>query len=254
MTRVSALVCLMLVVSPAWAQTPAPVDDRAQQAKLHYETGMAHFQLEEWDKAIEEWQAGFLIKPVPQFLYNIAQAYRQSKRPEKALGFYQKYLRMEPKASNRAEVERHIAQLNKLIDQQSKTASQPPVGTIEADPSRARPGDSATPPREPKPAVTTPPAAATPTVATTAPATNPPTATPTAATTPAPSATATATAAGSMRGDLTASAPSRKPITRRGWFWGVIGGVGAVVIAGVVVGVVLATSADSTKTLPMVRF
>src|SRR6476620_10475240 len=90
-------------------------DDRAAQAKQHYESGMARFQLEEWDAAIDEWQAGFRIKPVPQFLYNIAQAYRLSKRWEKAISFYQKYLRMDPKAPNRPEVERHIAQLNKLV-------------------------------------------------------------------------------------------------------------------------------------------
>ena len=81
---------LPLVARPALAAK----DERAVLAKRHYETGMAHYQLEEWDQAVAEWETGFRTKPAPQFLYNIAQAYRLSKRPDKALNFYQKYLRM----------------------------------------------------------------------------------------------------------------------------------------------------------------
>jgi iron complex outermembrane receptor protein len=230
MIRVLGLIAVLLTVLPAYGQT----DDRAVQAKQHYETGMAHFQLEEWDKAIEEWQAGFRIKPVAQFLYNIAQAYRLSKRPEKALSFYQKYLHMDPKAPNRAEVDRHIASLTKLVAEQGKSASQPPTGTIEAETGKGHEP-------APKPAETSPPPATPPPVAVTPP---PATTAPTAQ--PAPVAS---------HADVTASAPEKKPITKKGWFWGVLAGVGAVVVAGVVVGVVLGTSSgDSTKTLPPVRF
>jgi hypothetical protein len=64
--------------------------------------------------------------------------------------------------------------------------------------------------------------------------------------TPAPAAT---------RAVVPAPVAEKKPITQKGWFWGVIGGVGAVVVAGVVVGLVLGTSTgDGTKTLPPVRF
>ncbi len=40
--------------------------------------------------------------------------------------------------------------------------------------------------------------------------------------------------------------PPTKPLTRRGWFWGVVAGSAAVVVAGVAVGVVLGTA----KTVP----
>jgi iron complex outermembrane receptor protein len=233
MGRVLAVfACLCLVAPLAGAQT---ADERAAQAKQHYESGMASFQLEEWDKAIEEWQAGFRIKPVPQFLYNIAQAYRLSKRPEKALSFYQKYLHMDPKAPNKTEVERHIATLTRVVAEQAKSASSPPTGTIEAETGHPRPVETPPKPVEPTPA---PQPAPPPTVA---------------APTPAPAPTATPAPATSQA-DLTAKAPE-KPITKKGWFWGVIAGVGAVVVAGVVVGVLLGTSSgDSTKTLPSVRF
>ncbi len=138
MRKLFFLLLIAAVPTVARAQQPAKPElpanatpeERAAVSRQHFESGMAHFQLEEWDEAIHEWEAGFRIKPVPQFLYNIAQAYRQSKRPEKALSFYQKYLYADPKAQNKAEVERHIAQLTKLIDEQKKSTSAPPIAPI----------------------------------------------------------------------------------------------------------------------------
>src|SRR5205823_6642927 len=98
------LISLFLLTAAAYAQpAPAPADPRAAEAKQRYENGMAHFNLEEWDSAIEEWKAGYRAKPVAQFLYNIAQAYRLNKHYDDALSFYQRYLRADPKAPNRVE-------------------------------------------------------------------------------------------------------------------------------------------------------
>ena len=141
MGRVIAL-CVLVWASLAAAQT----DDRALQAKQHYETGMAHFQLEEYDRAITEWEAGFRIKPVPQFLYNIAQAYRLSKQYEKSASFYRKYLNMDPKAPNKAEVDRHLLTLNKLLDQQKAASSAPPTQPIATD---TKPAPKTAPGRQP---------------------------------------------------------------------------------------------------------
>jgi hypothetical protein len=232
------LVSTLLVPMLARAQQPAPgaPDNRAAEAKQHYETGMAHFQLEEWDQAIEEWQAGFRAKPVSQFLYNIAQAYRQSKRYDKALNYYQKYLRMDPHAANKAEVDRHIAALTASLEQEKKTQAQPPVApmpvkggkTESASASTAKPGETTTAPGET--ATTTPP-----------PTTPPPT------TTPPPANNNTT---------LTAKAPEKQPITKRKWFWPVVGAAAGVVVIAIVVGAAVGASGggDDTKVLPLARF
>jgi iron complex outermembrane recepter protein len=206
-----------LLVLAAFSLAAAPAaaeDERAAQAKMHYESGMARFQLEEWDGAIAEFQEGFRIRPYPQFLYNIAQAYRQSKRPEKALAFYQKFLRMDPKTPNRAEVERLIADLQKAIDEQKRAESSPPV----------QPTPVPAPPSAAEPAAGSAPIAAT--------------AQPSAATT--------------AQADLTAR-PAEKPVYKKPWFWGVVGGAAAVVAGGVVLGVVLGTH-HTDNTLPLARF
>jgi tetratricopeptide (TPR) repeat protein len=195
-------------------------DDRSAKARLCYENGMAHFQLEEYDQAIAQWEEGFRTKPLPEFLFNIGQAYRQSKKaPDKALAFYQKYLRMAPNAENRAEVEKHIESLQKIIDSQQTAAQQP--STQPLPPTGAE--------HNPPPPSTTPQPLETP------------------ASAPPPSVEP-------ARADLTARAPERKPIYKKGWFWGVVVG-GAVVVAGaVVVGVLVGSPASGPHTLPAAQF
>lgn len=190
-------------------------DDPSAQARSLYERGMAHFQLAEYDQAIAKWQEGFRLRPVPEFLYNIGQAYRLSNRPDKAIQAYRAYLRMAPKAENREEVEHHIAALQQAIDQSKQAATAPPVQPTPVKPD----GTAATtpPPTEPPP---------------------PPAVTPEPASNPA----------------LVASAPPReKPITKKPWFWAVVVGGAAVVAGAVVVGVVVGTR-DNTKTLPGLSF
>jgi tetratricopeptide (TPR) repeat protein len=120
------------ISTPVRAEEPG-----VAEAQRRFEAGMADYHLEDYDKAIDEWEAGYRIKQAPQFLYNIAQAYRMSKRPDKALSFYQKYLHFSPDAANRAEVERHIEALTKIVESQRQAAARPstqpmPIGATPA--------------------------------------------------------------------------------------------------------------------------
>jgi tetratricopeptide (TPR) repeat protein len=190
------LVLQAALAGAAFADEP----DREAAAKK-YQSGMAHYRLEEYDAAIVDFEGGFRIHPAPEFLYNIAQAHRLAKRPDKAVAFYQKYLYMSPDASNRAEVEHLIAALK-------EQAAHPQTA--------ATPGPSSSEK-------------------------------PTGAKSAAPT---------TSRADLTAKAPDKKsdrPLTKKGWFWGVMGGVAAVVVAGAVTGIVLGTR-DNTRTVPGVQF
>ena len=220
-----ALSILVVVLCfAAAARGAGAADDDATHARALFDKGMAHYHLEEYGEAISKWEAGFRIKPVPEFLYNIAQAYRLWKQPDKALSFYRKYLSMRPDAPNRPEVERHMRSMERLVNEQERAASAPP--TVPMTPNGAAQAPPENPPTSPPP---------------------PPAEPPTVAASPAPAPAPTETNAVSIR-----SKPER-PITRRPWFWAVVGGAAAVVVAGVVVGVVVGTR-ESTSTLPLLRF
>jgi len=81
---------------------PARAED-AQKARDLFQQGTTYYDLGQFDKAIESWQAGYREKADPGFLYNIAQAYRVAGDPQKAIFFYKGYLRNSPKAHNRVE-------------------------------------------------------------------------------------------------------------------------------------------------------
>jgi tetratricopeptide (TPR) repeat protein len=215
-------IALMMAVcasaTVARAQQPQATDPEAAKARSLYDQGMARFQLEEYAQAISKWEEGFRIKPVPEFLYNIAQAYRLSKQSDKALSFYKKFLHMKPDAANREEVERHIRELSAVVNAQERTSTAPPTGPI-------TPGSAATTTPEPAPTAAEP-------AATTA--------------TPAPQS--------STQAELARGAPEKKPLTKKPWFWAVVGGGAAVVVVAVVVGVVVGTRGNSPNTLPMLRF
>ena len=115
------LVVFIIILST----TVAFGEDHTKDAAAKYESGMAHYHLGEWDAAIDDWQAGFRARPLPEFLYNIAQAYRLSKRPEKALQFYQSFLSMSPDAPNAESVRQHIAALKDELAKHPPTVTQP---------------------------------------------------------------------------------------------------------------------------------
>lgn len=95
--------------------------DNAAAAKAHYATGVRHFDLSEFDKALAEFKDAYRNKPDPVFLYNIGQCHRKLGHTDEAITFYQSYLRRAPDAKNREEVERRIAELQSL--REAETAS-----------------------------------------------------------------------------------------------------------------------------------
>jgi tetratricopeptide (TPR) repeat protein len=106
----------------ASAATPAPPPDRARE---HYERGLSKYNLADFDGAILEFKQSYELSKAPRLLFNLAQAYRLKKDYETALFFYNTYLRTEPSAPNREDVESKIAELRKALEAARKT---PPSG------------------------------------------------------------------------------------------------------------------------------
>lgn len=132
-------IALMLVTAaqPALAQ-PAPPqpqpatteDAKKAEAKALYEKGLSHYNLGEFDQAIEAFRKSYALTNAPGLLFNIAQAFRLKKDYEQAVYFYQTYLRLKPDAPNRADVEARIKEMEEAIEEQKKQATKPPVGTM----------------------------------------------------------------------------------------------------------------------------
>src|SRR5262245_21890113 len=150
------LVQIAVVAVAAFSAAPASAQD-AEKARQLFQQGSKYYDLGQFDKAIEAWQAGYDQKPDPGFLYNIAQAYRQKQDAAKAIFFYKGYLRNSPKAKNREEVEQKIAQLQKQAGDTGTTTPPPPNNNTPPPPNNNTtppPPNNNTPPPPPTVTVT----------------------------------------------------------------------------------------------------
>ena len=193
------------VVAPAWAAaTPATVGssiDDEKQARSLYERAEKSFDLGRFAEALADYQSAYEAKPLPGFLFNIAQCYRNMSNFERARFFFRRYLTLDPRAPNRRRVEELIAEMSKQLDAHAAEAAAPPPAAVEPKPVEAPPL----------------PVAAVPAV--------------------------TPTAAPLVTAQAPPPAPVRRPVWKRWWFWT---GVGAVVVGGVVAGILL--SRPETRT------
>lgn len=123
--RVVALVFAVL----SWG-TPTPAgaadDDAEEEARAHYEAGLRHYNLGEFDEAIAEFKKAYALSGAPGLLFNTAQAYRLKGDHKQALYFYRTYLRLVPEAPNRADVEARIAEMEQSIADQAARGAPPP--------------------------------------------------------------------------------------------------------------------------------
>jgi tetratricopeptide (TPR) repeat protein len=125
----SFVVVLALVVcAPTVHASPG---DAMQEAKDHYDRGMAHYELGEFAAAVDEFKAAYSLSQAPGLLFNLAQASRLGKDYEQALHFYRTYLRVRPDAANRDDVEKRIGELEPIVEKRRRAEAErlppPPV-------------------------------------------------------------------------------------------------------------------------------
>jgi tetratricopeptide (TPR) repeat protein len=115
-------------------------DDGAAEAKRLYLSGSKHFDLGEYQQALEDFKSAYRVRDEAVLLYNIAQCQRLLGQSEDAVRSYKAYLRRAPTASNRDEVQAKIAALEQALTARDRARAIPPIppapptGTIETHP------------------------------------------------------------------------------------------------------------------------
>jgi hypothetical protein len=117
-------ILLLAIAGPAWA------DDPKQEAKARYTTGQSHYNLNEFQEALQDFKEAYRLFPDPVFLFNVAQCERQLGNLDEAIRFYRSYLRNKPKAPNRQEVVRRIDEMQAAIDAKKLASEKPPLNLV----------------------------------------------------------------------------------------------------------------------------
>jgi tetratricopeptide (TPR) repeat protein len=106
--RILALLALLFAVAPRSAFAE---DLATKAAKRHFDRGEKLFALGKFDVALDEYQKAFDAKPIPDFLFNIGQCYRNLGDYDQAIFSFKKYLKLEPDAPDKDKVEKLIDDL-----------------------------------------------------------------------------------------------------------------------------------------------
>ncbi len=114
-----------LMAALTFTETARAAEDVAK-ARALYDSGMSHYNLSEFDKALTDFKEGYRLKHDPAFLFNIAQCQRQLGDQAGAALTYRAYLRESPDAPNRVEVQKLVEGMDRAVAEQR--ARQPPTG------------------------------------------------------------------------------------------------------------------------------
>ena len=237
----------------AVAAAPSAAEKHAREL---FQRAEMSFNLGKFSDALADYQAAYQAKPLPAFLFNIAQCYRNMQDYERARFFYRRYLALDPRTANRRLVEDLIGEMSKLVEKAdaekaveagkvADTLKRPDVPPPVVEPtSPTTAGAATTPPAATGTTTTT--ASLTPASATTTTTTTTASSTSSPAPVPPPVLdlpAAAPEASVDVKTAPDAGAPEARPIYKRWWFWG---GVAAVIAGGVAIAVV-ATRNDSPQ-------
>jgi hypothetical protein len=183
-----------------------------QGAAQHLAKARDLYQAGNYAVAITELKAAYSLNPLPRILCNLAKAYRKNGQAREAAEHFDLCLRTDPQLSpqERAEFTAQLEQLRAALEPPPPPRPDPSSQGPQQGPSPPPPMTTTTTTSQPGPGVQADPV----------PAVGPPTAEPV------------------------------RPIYKRAWFWGVVGGVAAVGIIATVAGVAAARSQAPTVVEP----
>jgi tetratricopeptide (TPR) repeat protein len=110
---IATVLAALAAASPAWAGG----SDRPGRAL--FERAETKFNVGRFDEALADYQAAYEIEPLPAFLFNIGQCYRNMGNYERAQFFFRRYTALDPRSPNRPAAERLIAEMDRLLAEQA---------------------------------------------------------------------------------------------------------------------------------------
>lgn len=113
---ITALASLVLSTS-AYAQQDAEESARRSEARELTQGAQIHYNLGRFEQALEGYTAAYELFPHPAFLFNLGQCHRELRSYERAVFFFEGYLRELPEADNRELVQELLAESRQGLEQ-----------------------------------------------------------------------------------------------------------------------------------------
>ena len=113
MRRAAAMALMLFAVLAA---RTAAAGEAAQErpGRALFVRAESKFNVGRFDEALVDYQAAYDVEPLPAFLFNIGQCYRNMGNYERAQFFFRRYTTLDPRSPNRPAAERLIAEMERL--------------------------------------------------------------------------------------------------------------------------------------------
>lgn len=97
-------------------------DTIIEKSKALFAEGNQHYNLGEFQQALDKYKLAYRVKPLPAFQFNIAQCHRKLNQHGEAIAMYQAFLVDVPNAQNKAMVESLIAEEKKALEDEKASS------------------------------------------------------------------------------------------------------------------------------------
>lgn len=114
----------------------ANVTSKEAEARRHFKQGREFLDADAYSEAIGEFETALSLMPLPELLFNIAQAYRLKGDAKHALQMYTRFVEVIPEGQIADEARAHIAVLTKDIEAASQDADAVAVARRQHDTER----------------------------------------------------------------------------------------------------------------------
>src|SRR4051812_8378198 len=118
---------VIVLASVLLVATAARADDRIGEAKHQVEAADVDYKLGRFGDALDKYSKAYELYPAAPLLFNIGQCHKNLRNYDKAIFFFEGYLRDNPTASNRALVEDPIRESKAERDKQPAVVAPPAV-------------------------------------------------------------------------------------------------------------------------------
>lgn len=120
------VLCLGLLLTGGLAR-PAPAGAEAAEAlaRARFADGNVAYNVGEFRRALEAYAEAYQARPLPGFLFNMAQCHRQLGNDEKAAFFYRRFLGLVPEdEATRPLAKELLAEVERRVEEKARAAGQ----------------------------------------------------------------------------------------------------------------------------------